>query len=82
MNGGIHAWSDAGVASAIESYRRLAAMDPPALRALVADLNRISRESAAVAELQATPEAAARAGRSARRAAGALAALQLADTVN
>jgi len=64
---------------AIASYQRLAAMDPPALRSLVAELNQISLESAASAEEQATPEALARADRSARRAAAARAALDSID---
>jgi hypothetical protein len=50
-------------------------MDPPALRALIVELSRISRESAALALRQGTEEAAARASRNAARAAVAEAAL-------
>jgi hypothetical protein len=65
----------ADLSCAIESYRRLATMDPPAMRSLVAELDRISRESAASAVQQATADAAARADRHARRAAAARAVL-------
>jgi len=64
---------------AMEGYRRLASMDPPAMRSLAAELTRISRESAAAAVEQGTAEAAARAGRHAQRAAAAQAALAAAD---
>jgi hypothetical protein len=58
-----------------ETYRRLAAMDPPALRALVADLMRLSNESSALAAQRPSIEAEARAARDAQRAADAQAAL-------
>jgi len=67
---------------AMEGYRRLASMDPPAMRSLAAELTRISRESAAAAIEQGTAEAAAWAGRHAQRAAAAqaaMAALEAAD---
>jgi len=54
-------------------------MDPPAMRALVDDLSRISVEDSALAALQRTPEARARAGRAAQRADDARAALDLFD---
>ena len=57
------------------TYRRLAAMDPPALRSLAGELERMSDESFASAALQAGPAARARAGRDAQRAAAARAAL-------
>jgi hypothetical protein len=57
------------------TYRRLAAMDPPALRSLAGELKRLSDESSASAGLQAAPAARARAGRDAQRAAAARAAL-------
>jgi hypothetical protein len=56
-------------------YRRLAAMDPPALRSLAAELARLSDESSASAALQAPPATQARARRDAQRAAAARAAL-------
>ena len=39
------------VAALLTMYRRLAAMDPPALRALAAELERLSDESSASAAL-------------------------------
>jgi hypothetical protein len=60
-------------------YRRLATMDPPAMRSLVEELSRISRESSVAAAQQPTPEATARAGRDAQRADDARAALDLLD---
>ena len=63
------------LATSLESYRRLAAMDPPAMRSLVAELRRIADESSALAAQHGTAEAAARAGRNAERAAAARAAL-------
>jgi hypothetical protein len=62
------------VASA-DTYRRLATMDPPAMRALLVDLIRLSDESAALAELRPSVETIARAARDAQRAAAAQAAL-------
>jgi hypothetical protein len=61
-------------------YRRLALMDPPALRALAGELERMSDESSASAALQASPPAQAKARREARRAAAARAALGSIDT--
>ncbi len=59
----------------IDTYRRLAAMDPPAMRSLIVELMRVSDESAASAVQEGTPEAVARADRHAQRAAAAQAAL-------
>jgi hypothetical protein len=61
-------------------YRRLALMDPPALRALAGELERMSDESFAAAALQTGPVAQAKARRDARRAAAARAALGSIDT--
>jgi hypothetical protein len=55
-------------------------MDPPAMRSLVHELSRIALESSASAAQQGTPEAKARAGRDARRADDAQAALDLLAT--
>ena len=63
----------------LTTYRRLAAMDPPALRALAGDLKRMSDESFAAA-WQAGPAAQARARRNAHRAAAARAALASVET--
>ena len=63
------------VAEMLTMYRRLAAMDPPALRALAAELERLSDESSASAALQALPSTQAKARRDAERAAAARAAL-------
>ena len=63
------------LANSLESYRRLAAMDPPAMRSLVAELRRIADESSASAVQHGTAEAAARASRNVERAAAARAAL-------
>ena len=60
----------------MDPYRRLATMDPPAMRSLVEELSRISRESSASAAEKPTPEATARAGRDAQRAAAAKAVLE------
>jgi hypothetical protein len=60
---------------AVTTYRRLAAMDSPALRSLAGELKRMSDESFAAAALQAGPAAQARAHRDAQRAAAAQAAL-------
>lgn len=62
------------------TYRRLAEMDPPALRSLADELKRISAESLASAVPHAGPVAQARAGRDARRAAAARAALAAVET--
>jgi hypothetical protein len=59
------------------TYRRLAAMDPPALRWLIIELVRASEESAALAAQNGTAEAVARATRHAQRASDAQAALAL-----
>ena len=59
----------------LATYRRLAAMDLPALRSLAGELTRISQESLASAGLGADPAAQARAGRDARRAEAAQAVL-------
>ncbi len=64
-----------GLANSVEVYQRLAAMDPPAMRSLAAELERLADESSAVAVQAGSAEAAARAGRSAERAAAAQAAL-------
>jgi hypothetical protein len=56
-------------------YRRLAAMDPPALHSLAAELQRLSDESSASAVHQAAPTTEAKARRDAQRAAAARAAL-------
>ena len=63
------------LAQTLETYRRLAAMDPPALRSLVVELTRMAEESAASAVRPGTAEPVARAGRHAERAAAARAAL-------
>ena len=62
-------------AEMIAMYRRLATMDPPALRSLAVDLQRLSDESAAAAALQAAPAIHTKARRDAQRAAAAWAAL-------
>lgn len=59
----------------IAMYRRLASMDPPALRSLARELQRTSNESIASATLQPGPAAQRRAGRDAQRAAAAQTAL-------
>ncbi len=59
----------------IATYGRLASMDPPALRSLAGELQRMSDESIASASLQPGAGAQTRAGRDARRAAAAHAAL-------
>lgn len=56
------------------TYRRLAVMDPSALRSLAGELKRISEHNSASAGPQAGPAAQARPGRDARRAAAAQAA--------
>jgi hypothetical protein len=58
-----------------DSYRRLATMDPPAMRALVEELRRLSIESSAAAAQQRTLEARVRADRDSERADVARAAL-------
>jgi hypothetical protein len=63
------------LASNVEAYQRLAAMDPPAMRSLAAELDRLADESSALAVQQGTAETAATAGRSVERAAAARAAL-------
>jgi hypothetical protein len=61
-------------------YRRLAGMDPPALRSLAGELRRISDESLASARLHGGPAAQARAGWDAERTAAAQAALASIDS--
>ena len=61
-------------------YRRLALMDPPALRALAGELERMSDESSASAALEVSPAAQAKTRREAQRAAAARAALGSIDT--
>lgn len=61
-------------------YRRLTLMDPPALRALAGELERMSDDSSASAALKASPAAQAKARREAQCAAAARAALGLIDT--
>jgi hypothetical protein len=63
------------VVEMLAMYRRLATMDPPALRSLAIDLQRLSDESSASAALQAAPAIQAKARRDAQRAAAARAAL-------
>jgi hypothetical protein len=67
--------ADDDIADMLTMYRRLAAMDPPALRALAADLERLSNESSASATLHSLPAIQAKARRDAQRAAAARAAL-------
>ena len=59
----------------IAMYRRMASMDPPALRSLAGELQRTSDESTASASLQPDPAAQTQAGRDAQRAAAIQAAL-------
>ena len=70
-------YSDPGdeVAEIKEMYRRLATLDPPALRSLAVELQRESDESASSATLHATPGTRAKARRDAQRASAARAAL-------
>jgi hypothetical protein len=63
-----------------EPYRRLAAMDPPALRSLAGELERISDESLASSALETGPAAQAKARRDAQRSAAAQAALASLDS--
>ena len=70
-----HSGATDDIDALMTTYRRLAAMDPPALRSLAGELKRLSDESSASAGLQAAPAARARAGRDAQRAAAARAAL-------
>ena len=67
--------ADDDVGEMLTMYRRLDAMDPPALRWLAAELERLSNESSASAALLAPPATQARARRDAQRAAAARAAL-------
>jgi hypothetical protein len=71
----IDAEPDDGVAEMVTIYQRLAAMDPPALRSLAVELQRLSNESSAAAALQATPPQHSKARRDAQRAAAARVAL-------
>lgn len=57
------------------TYRRLAIMDPPAMRSLAGELQRIADESLASAGLRGDAAADARAGQDARRASAAQLAL-------
>jgi hypothetical protein len=70
---GLHKTQD--LTNLAEAYRRLAIMDPPAMRSLLDELSRISMESSASAAQLRTPEARTRAGRDAQRADDAQAAL-------
>lgn len=70
----VHSDSDDDVGEMLTMYRRLAAMEPPALGSLVAELERLSDESSASAARQAPPAAQARARRDAQRAGAARAA--------
>ncbi len=63
------------LAEMIAMYRRLATMDPPALRSLAVELERLAEESSASAALQAAPAFAMKARRDAQRASAARAAL-------
>ena len=63
------------LAEVMKTYRRLAAMDPPAMRSLIVELMRLSDDSSVSAMELGSPEAVARADRDARRAAAAQAAL-------
>jgi hypothetical protein len=67
--------SDGGVAEMLATYRRLATMDPPALRSLAVELDRLSEESSASAALHAAPAIEEKARRDAQPAAAARAAL-------
>ncbi len=71
----IHTDPGNDVAERIAMCRRLATMDPPALRSLAVELQRLSEESSASAALQAAPAIEAKARRDAQRAAAAQAAL-------
>lgn len=70
-----HSEPDEGVAEMVTIYERLAAMDPPALRSLAVELQRLSDESSASAALHATPPQQWKAHRDAQRAAAARVAL-------
>ncbi len=70
----IHSEPDDGVAEMVTIYQRLAAMDPPALRSLAVELQRVSDESSAGA-LQATLPQQSKARRDAQRAAAVRLAL-------
>jgi hypothetical protein len=63
------------LAEGVQAYRRLAAIDPPAMRSLAAELERLADESSVSAVQQGTAEAAVKASRDADRAAAAHAAL-------
>ena len=63
------------IESLTTAYRRLATMDPPALRSLAGELRRIADDSSTAAGLEAGPAAQAKAARDAQRAAAAQAAL-------
>jgi hypothetical protein len=63
------------LAEVMKTYRRLATMDPPAMRSLIVELMRLSDESSVLAMELGSPKAVARAGRDARRVAAAQAAL-------
>ncbi len=70
----IHTDPGNDVAERIAMCRRLATMDPPALRSLAVELERLSEESSASA-LQAGPAIEAKSRRDAQRAAAARATL-------
>jgi hypothetical protein len=57
------------------AYRRLAEIDPPVMRALTAELERTAQDSSREAALRPTAASDALAGRNARRACAARAAL-------
>jgi hypothetical protein len=61
------------------AYRRLAEFDPPAMRALAAELERVAQESSREAALRPAAATDALAGRNARRARAAWAALAALD---
>ena len=75
----IHSEPDDGVAEMVTMYQRLAAMDPPALRSLAVELQRLSDESS-VGALQATALQHAKARRDAQRAAAARVALEAVES--
>lgn len=70
----IHSDPGDGVAEMLVTYRRLATMDPPALRSLALELQRVADESSA-GGLQATLPQQSKARRDAQRAAAARHAL-------
>ena len=65
----IHTDPGNGIAEMIAMYQRLATMDPPVLRSLAVELERLSEQSSASAAVQAARAIEAKARRDARRAA-------------